>query len=147
MAALENVEYAPATITRYDTTLSHTRLFIQWKYGQSDIEIKQLDFDFVSEFEFWLKSERKCNHNSAIKYIGNLRKIVTYCVKSGWISKDPFLGFKMSKKEVVRDYLTATTLSSIGSTHKHINSISRYYINMGLGASAESAVKHIAGSE
>jgi site-specific recombinase XerD len=110
MAALENVEYAPATVTRYDTTLSHARLFIEWKYGQPDIEIRQLDFDFVSNFEFWLKSERKCNHNSAIKYIGNLRKIVTYCVKSGWLSKDPFFGFKMSKKEVVREYLSEDEL-------------------------------------
>lgn len=115
MAALENVEYAPATVTRYDTTLSHTRLFIEWKYGQPDIEIKQLGFDFASEFEFWLKSERKCNHNSVIKYIGNLRKIVTYYVKSGWLSKDPFFGFKMSKKEVVREYLSDDKLATTAS--------------------------------
>ena len=125
MATLENVEYAPATITRYDTTLSHTRLFIQWKYGLLDIEIKQLDFDFVSEFEFWLKSERKCNHNSAIKYIGNLRKIVTYCVKSGWISKDPFFAFKMSKKEVVREYLSEDEFATMASKQFAIDRLSQ----------------------
>ena len=82
MAALENIEYAPATVKRYDTTLEHTRSFIAWKYNMPDIEIKNLSFDFVSDMEFWLKSVRKCNHNSAIKYIGNMRKIVNYCLQS-----------------------------------------------------------------
>ena len=101
MAALENAEYAPATVKRYDTTLEHTRLFIAWKYNLPDIEIRNLSFDFISDMEFWLKSVRKCNHNSAIKYIGNMRKIVNYCLKTGWLPRDPFFGFKMAKREVV----------------------------------------------
>jgi len=121
IAALANKEYAPATVKRYATTLEHTRSFIAWKYGQIDIEIKSLSFDFVSEFEFWLKSVRNCNHNSAIKYIGNMRKIVNYCMKTGWLSKDPFFGFKMAKKEVVREYLSEDELTSLANKKFNID--------------------------
>lgn len=117
LAALENTEYAAATVKRYTTALGHTREFIMWKYSLSDIEIKNLSFDFVSDLEFWFKSVRKCNHNSTIKYISNLRKIVTYCLKSGWIPKDPFFGFKMSKKEVVREYLNDDELQAMANKH------------------------------
>ncbi len=113
MAALKDIEYAPGTVERYATTLSHTQTFIEWKYGQSDIEIKDLSFDFVSDMEFWLKSVRKCNHNSTIKYIANLRKILNICLKSGWLQRDPFYGFKMTKREVVRGYLNEDELQAL----------------------------------
>lgn len=113
MAALANREYSPATVTRYETTLEHTRKFLQWKYSLTDIEITNLTYSFATDFEFYLKSERKCNHNSAIKYIGNMRKIVNFCMKSGWLQKDPFFGYKMAKKEVIRDYLTEAEIQAL----------------------------------
>lgn len=125
MATLENTEYAPATVKRYDTTLEHTRLFIAWKYNLPDIEIKNLSFDFVSDMEFWLKSVRKCNHNSSIKYIGNMRKIVNYCLKTGWLPRDPFFGFKMAKREVVREYLNEDELQALAAKRFAIDRLSQ----------------------
>lgn len=125
MAALENTEYAPATVKRYDTTLEHTRAFIAWKYHLPDIEIKNLSFDFVSDMEFWLKSVRKCNHNSSIKYIGNMRKIVNYCLKTGWLQRDPFFGFKMAKREVVREFLSDDELQALAAKRFAIERLSQ----------------------
>ncbi|MBS1778722.1 MAG: site-specific integrase [Bacteroidetes bacterium] len=113
MSALAGREYAPATVTRYDTTLEHVRSFLKKQYNVSDIDIKSLNYSFASDFEFYLKSERKCNHNSAIKYVGNLRKIVNNCVKSGWLQRDPFFGYKMAKKEVIREFLTQAEIDSL----------------------------------
>ncbi len=115
MAALTDIEYSPGTVERYAVTLSHTQTFIGWKYNQPDIEIKNLSFDFVSDMEFWLKSVRKCNHNSTIKYIANLRKIINICLKSGWLQRDPFYGFKMTKREVVREYLDEDELQALAA--------------------------------
>ena len=100
MASLVNSEYSPTTLKRYKTSLGHTRSFIKWKYDAEDFEINKLDFEFISEYEFWLKSVRKCNHNSAMKYIRNFRKIINGCVRRGWLTKDPFIGFKMSLRQV-----------------------------------------------
>lgn len=115
LAALIGKEFSPATLERYNTSRDHTRAFMQWKYRITDMDIKKLDYEFVSEFEFWLKTQRNCNHNTAIKYISNFRKIVNICIRKGWLQKDPFLGFKMSKHEVERDFLTEEELQAISS--------------------------------
>jgi hypothetical protein len=52
MKALEGTEFAANTVTRYETTINHTKSFIRWKYGSADIEIKKLDHEFITEFCF-----------------------------------------------------------------------------------------------
>jgi site-specific recombinase XerD len=99
-------DFAPGTLERYKTSYDHTKSFMEWKYGVSDLDIKKLDYEFVSQYEFWLKSVRNCNHNTSIKYISNFRKIVNRCIRNGWLDRDPFVGFKMTKKEVVPEFLT-----------------------------------------
>lgn len=113
LALLVGKEFAPGTQERYETALAHTLAFIQWKYKKDDIAIDALNFEFVSEFEFWLKSTRGCCHNTAVKYISNLKKIVNICVKNGWLTRDPFLGYKMNKREVIREILTQEEINTL----------------------------------
>jgi site-specific recombinase XerD len=110
---LIGIEYSPATAKRYRTSLRHTRKFLMQKYQVEDVPIRKLDYKFITDYEFWLKVTRKCNHNSAIKYLTNFRKIVNTCVKNGWLDRDPFGGFKMAKKEVERPFLTQEELHSL----------------------------------
>jgi site-specific recombinase XerD len=79
------------------------------------MNIKKLDYEFVCQYEFWLKSVRNCNHNTAIKYISNFRKIVNCCIRNGWLERDPFVGFKMTKKEAVPEFLTEHELNQIAT--------------------------------
>ena len=104
--SLVGKDFAPGTLERYKTSYDHTKSFMEWKYGVSDLDIKKLDYEFVSQYEFWLKSVRNCNHNTSIKYISNFRKIVNRCIRNGWLDRDPFVGFKMTKREVVPEFLT-----------------------------------------
>lgn len=113
LEALVGKDFAAGTLVRYKTSLDHTRSFIHWKFGKEDIEINQLNYEFISDYEFWFKTVRNCNHNTTVKYLSNFKKIVLYCVKRGWLVRDPFLGFKMVKKEVVREVLSKEELSSI----------------------------------
>ena len=106
MGQLIDKDYSAATLERYRTSFDHTKSFLKWKYGIEDIAIDKLNYEFVTDYEFWLKSIRNCNHNTTMKYIGNFRKIVNICIRNGWLQKDPFLGFKMTKREVVRHYLS-----------------------------------------
>ena len=83
--------------------MKHTRDFLLWKYKAPDIDIKKLDYEFVSEFEFWFKSEKKCDHNTTIKYIACCKKIVLRCIRNGWLQRNPFMGFNMALREVDRE--------------------------------------------
>jgi len=111
--ALVGKEYAPATLKRYQTSLDHTKAFIQWKYGVDDLNIKEINYGLISDYAYWLKSVRHCNHNSAMKYLGNFKKVVLQCVRKGWLKYDPFIGFKLAKKEVVRVPLTQEEVDKI----------------------------------
>jgi len=89
MAALvkANKDYCAATLERYNTSRDHTRSFLQWKFGISDLDIKRLNYEFASDMEFWLKTERNCCHNTTMKYISNLKKIVNNCIRKRWLLK------------------------------------------------------------
>ncbi len=113
LKALIGKDNSKATYTKYRTTLDHTLSFLQWKFKRSDIEISSINYNFITDFEFWLKSVQNCNHNTTIKYISNLRKIINVCLKNGWLNKDPFIGFKMTKKEVIREFLTEEELQTL----------------------------------
>ena len=113
MAALVGREYAPGTLQRYETSFRHTQSFLKWKYKVADFEISKLDFEFISDYEFWLKSIRKCDHNTTIKYLSNFKKIVNRCLRNGWLQKDPFLRFSMRKREVERTALTEFELEAL----------------------------------
>ncbi|MDP9077075.1 MAG: site-specific integrase [Bacteroidota bacterium] len=113
MKILVGKEFAPATLTRYNTVCAHLSSYIKWKYEKNDFEIKDLNYEFISQFVFWLKSERKCGHNAAIKYLGNFKKIVLECMKRGLLTTDPFLGFKSKRNEVTPVALTKEELIKI----------------------------------
>jgi integrase len=113
MQALIGTEFAKSTLTRYKTAHDHTASFIRWKYSKDDLDVKDLNYEFVSQFDFWLKTERSCKKNAALKYIGNLKKIVLECMKKGWIKGDPFANFKGKRTEVIRTALTKTELTAL----------------------------------
>jgi integrase len=77
------------------------------------MNVKHLDYEFVSQFAYWLKTERKCGHNAAMKYLGNLKKIVLECVRKGWLKSDPFIDYKFKRKEVVPIALTKEEITKI----------------------------------
>ncbi|VXB47233.1 site-specific integrase [Chryseobacterium sp. 8AT] len=104
--ALIGQDFAPGTLERYKTSLKHTQEFLHWKYKISDIDITKIDHAFIMDYDFWLRSVRKCANNTAVKYIKNFKKIMRLCMANGWLSKDPFLGYKAKIKEVERPYLT-----------------------------------------
>lgn len=106
IGALVGQEYASGTLERYRTSYRHTRSFLEWRYKLKDIDISKLNYEFISEYEFWLKSVRKCGHNTTMKYLSNFKKIIIRCIKNGWLQKDPFIGFNMAKREVERTALT-----------------------------------------
>ena len=71
MAALVGKEFSTGTLQRYETSLRYTKEFINYKYGISDIDVKKINHEFISEYDFYLRSVRKCSNNSAAKYISN----------------------------------------------------------------------------
>jgi site-specific recombinase XerD len=119
MEALVGKEFSEGTMERYITSLAHTRAYILWKYKKEDISILDLNYEFIADYAFWFKTQRNCAHNTTMKYLSNLKKIVLICIKKGWIPKDPFLEFKMVRKEVKREVLSKEELEMISKKVLH----------------------------
>ena len=121
MKALIGKDYAKGTHDRFETALKHTKTFIKWKYNQEDINIYSLNSDFVNELSFWYKTVRHCRHNTTMKYITNMKKVVLLCVDKGWLIKDPFTSFSLSLEENDPVFLTKEEVQRI--IDKEINNI------------------------
>ncbi len=150
MAALVGKDYSPSTLERYQTSFRHTQSFLHWKYNVADIDITKLDFEFITEYEFWLKSTRTCDHNSTMKYLSNFRKIVNRCIRNGWLQRDPFMGFKMTKKEVERTALTEIELKTLMSktfSSERLNNVRDIFVFSCFSGLAYADVKKLKRSE
>lgn len=110
MKCLVGQEFEKSTLLRYETCLMHVTDFMQLKYNISDIQVTKIGFAFLNDFEYYLRSVRKCGNNSAIKYIKNLGKIVRICLGNGWLTVDPYLNYKPKQKAVHREVLTEEEL-------------------------------------
>lgn len=106
-------DFAAGTLERYRTAKKHVQNFIKWEYKVDDLPVGRVDHQFISKFEFYLKSKRKCGHNSAIKYIQNFKKIVRIAFANDWIKKDPFLHWKAKVKVVDREFLTEAEIQKM----------------------------------
>lgn len=123
METLVGKEYAKGTLTRYKTCLSHTKEFLKWKFNVSDIEITEIDHAFISDFEFFLRAEKSCANNSAVKYIKNFGKIIRICLANKWLTYDPFLCYDSKFVEVQRQFLDDAELFALASKEFTIDRI------------------------
>ncbi|KXK22219.1 MAG: integrase family protein [Bacteroidetes bacterium OLB12] len=115
MKELIGKEFSSLTYQRYVTSKKHTQEFLKWKLKVEDISISELNYEFITDYEFWLKSVRNCDHNTTLKYLSNFKKIVNICLKNSWLQRNPFIGYKMTKREVERPYLTFEELNRIAT--------------------------------
>ncbi|MDD3878358.1 MAG: site-specific integrase, partial [Bacteroidales bacterium] len=110
---LMNIDFAPLTIERYQTCCKHLQNFIRGKYKKEDIKLTEVNQQFIQDLECYLKTERKCNHNSAIKYLKNFKKIMRLAIAQDLITVDPFRNLKYRFEEVDMAYLNEDELNTI----------------------------------
>ncbi|WP_291127410.1 site-specific integrase [Flavobacterium sp. UBA7682] len=113
MKDLVGKDFANNTYKRYLTSLSHTKEFLKYKYNLNDISIINIDLAFINDYDFYLRSIKKCNNNSTIKYIRNFGKIVKQCCANGWLDKDPFANYRGKVKHIERIYLNEVDIQSL----------------------------------
>jgi integrase len=110
MEALVGKGYAKGTLDRFSITINHLGAFMKAKFNQDDLEFTDLNYAFIKDFEFFLRSVRNCSNNTTLKYIANFKKIVIRAMDKEIILKDPFKNFRGRKTKVIKKPLTAQEL-------------------------------------
>ncbi len=106
-------EFAQGTIERYKTAKRHVEGYINLEYDTKDIPVKDVDHKFITGLEYYLKTERKCAHNTAVKYVTNFKKIIRIAFANDWIAKDPFVNWKAKLKKVEREFLSKEEIQTM----------------------------------
>jgi integrase len=107
------VQVTYSTYERYKTCYKHTKEFIKKEYKVEDLPITEMNRRFYDRFEYYLKKEKKCAHNTTVKYIRNFNKIVRIAVEQGWLMKTPYREIGYHLEEIDKPYLSIEELNSI----------------------------------
>lgn len=111
--ALIGINFAPDTVLRYETCLRLIEEFMRNTYKKEDCYLEEVTKQFVEEFEFYLKTVRKCCHNTTTKYLANFKKIVRIALANGWMKRDPFAQIRFHLDEVEREFLEKQELKTL----------------------------------
>lgn len=113
MDRLVGKDYSFRTLQRYKTTKKHLAAFILSSYKLKDYPVKDIDTKYINSFMYYLKTELNLSHNSAMKYLAYVKKIVRVAHANGWIEKDPFYNFKLKRESIDREFLTKDEIIKI----------------------------------
>ena len=113
LALVRKDEYAMGTYERYCVAKAHVSEFIKYQYRRDDSEFRELNFQFVKNYELYLKTVRNCANNTALKYIANLKTIVLRAIAKEIILRDLFKQFKGKRTKCNKKPLTTSELERI----------------------------------
>lgn len=100
---LIGISTTKVSVAKFYQTQAHVLSFIKKKYNRSDYLLKDMTMAFITEFEFYLKTEKRFMQNTIYKTLQRFRQIVKLSVALDYLPKDPFLLYKgkKPKKEIV----------------------------------------------
>ncbi|MBP0904315.1 site-specific integrase [Mariniflexile gromovii] len=122
---------APGTIVNFGITENYIKRFHAKSLKTSDVFLKQLDYKFICDFEtflhrYWPKGHPKAmKHNTVMKHLQRLRKMVTLAFHMEWVDKDPFMRWKPTWEKKERQFLSENELSNLETYYFPIDRLER----------------------
>jgi integrase/recombinase XerD len=119
------------TIRNFGITEKYINKFLNQRLQTSDVFLKSLNYKFISDFETFLTEyyptghPKAMSHNTVMKHIQRLRKIVTLAYHLEWIEKDPFIRWKTTFEKTNREFLSANELSNLETYNFKLDRLDR----------------------
>jgi integrase len=112
----------------YIITKNYILSFLNKKRNTMDIYLSKIDFKFISDFDYYLRTIKPLDHhqplnnNGLMKHMQRFRKILNLGVRLEWLTKNPFNAYDIRFNKFERGFLTKYELDLI---EKKIFSIER----------------------
>lgn len=94
---LVGIEIKQQTWDKFSYIKKDVSDFIKYHYNKTDIRLKDLDFNFISEFEYYCKTELNHKQITINKALQRLKKVVKQSVIQGCLDNHPFEEHKPKK--------------------------------------------------
>ncbi|MDT0294096.1 tyrosine-type recombinase/integrase [Mesonia ostreae] len=118
---LIDIELNQATWNKFLYISNHLKEFVKWKYDKSDVLLNNLTMNFLSEFEFFLKTEKKHQQITVNKATQRFKSVIRAAVGEQIIDKNPFYAHKPKKVRKKVIYLNQEELGLL--EHKKITQV------------------------
>jgi integrase len=111
---LKNANHkSPKTVEKYERSCKRIEAFLLDKRNLKDIPLREINYDFIVEFERYLLVDCKYCHNTASKYMQYFRSVFLTAKNNGLVASDPFHNHKITFKKVDLGYLEEEELQTL----------------------------------
>ncbi|MDQ7917200.1 site-specific integrase [Mesonia sp. MT50] len=110
---LIDIELNQATWNKFLYISNHLKEFVKWKYDKSDVLLNNLTMNFLSEFEYFLKTEKKHQQITVNKATQRFKSVIRAAVGEQIINRNPFYAHKPKKVKTKIVYLNQRELKSL----------------------------------
>lgn len=110
---LIDLEIKQQTCDKFSYIKNDVKEFIKFQYKKPDIKLKDLDFNFIVEFEYFLKIVNKHQQVTINKALQRFKKVIKLAVIQGYLDKHPFEEHKPKKVYPKIIFLTQEELDKL----------------------------------
>lgn len=94
---LIGIEIKEITWNKFNYIYNDLKDFLKWKYKQNDLLLNDLNYSFIVEFEYYLKTEKSQKQVTINKCLQRFKKVVKMALTDKLIDSYPFIEHKPKK--------------------------------------------------
>ena len=103
---LINKKIVKGTYNRYCYLRIRLSEFLLEKYHLSDIPLREINYQFINDFEMYLLTVRGNKQSTIAQNLILLKLVLEVAYKNEWIYRNPFINYKIEDEKSERGYLT-----------------------------------------
>lgn len=113
MKKLKGKDFAPSTIIKYKNTQLRLKQYIKYKYHRSDMYLYELNYQFMRDFETYLKDKFENANVTCYKHYQRFTRVIHQAMHKGYMDKYPFENYKIKLQKKKIQYLTQDEIDRI----------------------------------
>lgn len=94
------------SLLKYQIVHKHLKEYIKKRYKVSDIALKELTPNFITDFELFLRIEKSHCTNTIWSYMMPLKHMIFIARDNGWLVRDPFANYVIAPEDTKRGFLS-----------------------------------------
>lgn len=115
-------EIKPISVNKYKQSLASLKKFILIHFKAHEYNLQAVDYDFINQYDLFLKTEYSLHKNTINKYHSRLRTVLLKALSEGHLTRQPYTNFKLLTVKTNREFLNREELDQIinlNISHNH----------------------------
>ncbi|MFV8374975.1 tyrosine-type recombinase/integrase [Flavobacterium sp. LB1P71] len=128
---LVGLEIKDNTYNKFVYVGNHLEAFLKWKFKKTDFPLEELSLQFLDDFDYYLKTEKKQEQITINKTIQRLRTPIKQAISEGYLDRDPFILHKSKTVRKTVIFLTTEELKTLEEAvlqQKRLNNVQDLFI-------------------